>query len=501
MQERIVIIGAGISGLAAGVYARKSGFDTVICEAQDHVGGECTGWERGGYRFDGCIHWLTGSKPGTDLYDIWQTCGALGDGVEVVNHDYRVAFFDGDETYYLYDDPERLRGELKRLSPGDGDKIDELIKFTKAFADMSMPAKKPFDLMGAADKLKLGLKYLPAGAAYKAGSKVTVEDYLSGFKSEKLKAMISAVVPMHYSVSALFATLGSIGGGDGGWPMGGSKALAERMKERYLSLGGELRLSTRVKNIEIKGDKATGVAVAGPGGREEVIPADFCISAVDARLLLDKLLGGKYRDRFYEERYGDQKTYPLMTAVGVCLGVKADLSPLPHCSVFIPEKPFDAGGGSEKYIIFKHYCYDPSFCGESKSSVEVLFMNADYDYWRALREKSDEEYRKEKRRFADDVIALLCARYPIFDGAVEVADVFTPLTYERCCGAYRGAFMSFPMTPGANGSNHPAAVEGIDNLYVAGQWIGLTGGLPTAAAAGKFAVQHILKTLGKNVDI
>lgn len=39
---------------------------------------------------------------------------------------------------------------------------------------------------------------------------------------------------------------------------------------------------------------------------------------------------------------------------------------------------------------------------------------------------------------------------------------------------------------------------GLDNVVLAGQWITPPGGLPGSAAAGKFAVQRILKKEGRD---
>jgi phytoene desaturase len=87
-MRKIVIIGAGISGMAAGIYGQLSGFDTEICEQNSVPGGECTGWSRGDYYFDGCIHWLVGSKSGTTVNKLLREIGALDDSVGIVNHEY-----------------------------------------------------------------------------------------------------------------------------------------------------------------------------------------------------------------------------------------------------------------------------------------------------------------------------------------------------------------------------------------------------------------------------
>jgi thioredoxin reductase len=42
-MAKVIIVGGGIAGLAAGIYARKSGFETVIFESGAVPGGSCTG--------------------------------------------------------------------------------------------------------------------------------------------------------------------------------------------------------------------------------------------------------------------------------------------------------------------------------------------------------------------------------------------------------------------------------------------------------------------------
>lgn len=50
-EKKMIIIGAGVAGLAAGIYARKNGFQATIYEMHHLPGGMCTAWKRGGYTF------------------------------------------------------------------------------------------------------------------------------------------------------------------------------------------------------------------------------------------------------------------------------------------------------------------------------------------------------------------------------------------------------------------------------------------------------------------
>jgi phytoene dehydrogenase-like protein len=77
MTKKVAIIGAGLAGLSAGIYLQKSGVTTEIFELAPWAGGVCTAWVRQGYRFDGCIHWMVGTKPGTSIHKLYLEVGAL----------------------------------------------------------------------------------------------------------------------------------------------------------------------------------------------------------------------------------------------------------------------------------------------------------------------------------------------------------------------------------------------------------------------------------------
>jgi uncharacterized protein with NAD-binding domain and iron-sulfur cluster len=44
-NKTLIIIGAGIAGLATGCYARMNGYDVRIFEMHDKPGGMCTSWQ------------------------------------------------------------------------------------------------------------------------------------------------------------------------------------------------------------------------------------------------------------------------------------------------------------------------------------------------------------------------------------------------------------------------------------------------------------------------
>jgi phytoene dehydrogenase-like protein len=77
MQKSIIIIGAGMGGLASGIFGQLNGYQTQIFEMHTIPGGQCTSWKRKGYTFDVCIHHLFGCSPGTKINEFWKELGAM----------------------------------------------------------------------------------------------------------------------------------------------------------------------------------------------------------------------------------------------------------------------------------------------------------------------------------------------------------------------------------------------------------------------------------------
>jgi phytoene dehydrogenase-like protein len=114
---------------------------------------------------------------------------------------------------------------------------------------------------------------------------------------------------------------------------------------------------------------------------------------------------------------------------------------------------------------------------------------------------SKDEYKKVKEELVLEIQKRIISRFPELEKSIEVLDCWTPLTYERYCNAYHGSYMSFITTPGAKQLRLKGRVKGIDNLYLAGQWTMSPGGLPVAVASGKFAMQRLLKSQKRDINI
>ncbi|MBN1224693.1 MAG: NAD(P)/FAD-dependent oxidoreductase, partial [Candidatus Aminicenantes bacterium] len=118
-KKELIIVGAGIAGLATGCYARLNGYDTEIFEMHHQPGGVCTSWTRKDFVFDYCLHNLAGTAPGSDLRKVWDELGALND-TEIIDHPSFVRIEGpGGESLEWHNRLDRLVAHLKEIAPED----------------------------------------------------------------------------------------------------------------------------------------------------------------------------------------------------------------------------------------------------------------------------------------------------------------------------------------------------------------------------------------------
>ncbi|MDZ4179981.1 MAG: NAD(P)/FAD-dependent oxidoreductase, partial [Coriobacteriia bacterium] len=223
--------------------------------------------------------------------------------------------------------------------------------------------------------------------------------------------------------------------------------------------------------------------------------ADHYIAACDANVVFERLLGGRYRDPAFANRFDDRKTYPLASITYIGLGLEAEVGDMPRTVRFDCE-PIALGSGAITQITLNHYAYEPDFAPEGHTvlTVAVNHFGEAVDHWFTLA-GDREAYRREKGRVGEAVREAIEAHVPHFAGKLKVLDVATPATYERYCNAHRGAFMAFFPTIGSKMMAHTGRIKGLDNFVLSGQWLQPPGGLPIAVVTGKDSIQRLCKKL------
>ena len=464
-KRKIIIIGAGIAGLTAGCYGQMNGYDTELFEMHNIPGGLCTAWQRKGYTFDGCIHFLMGTNQNSWLNNFWKAVGAIqGNENEIINPDvYMQIEGDAGEKLILYSDMVKLEKHMLELSSEDSALILEL---TDAIRNFTL-ANNPSD--SKVSRLR----------------KISMEEFSQEFKNSFLREALAIFKDMQFFLS----TMSAYNSNDAGWPTGGSLEFARRMEKRYLALGGRIRYKAKVDEIIVKDNRAVGIKLS----EGSVHTADLVISAADGYATIFRMLQGKYTNDEIISLYTEGKTYP--TSVQISLGIDCDLSKEPYNLYFKTHTPIELLGQNKTHFFINNYSFDKSMCPPGKSIVTTT-ISSNYEYWERL-VRGSEDYNIEKEKTADVFVKELEVRFPQIKGKVEVVDVATPLTYARYTDAWKGAYMSWRSTPEKPITSVPSTLPGLEGFYMTGQWTYSRGGLPTALMTARGSLMKICAEDGK----
>ena len=485
-EKSVIIIGAGIAGLAAGCYARMNGYKTTILELHDKPGGLCTAWSHKGYTVDGCIHWLVGSKPGSAFYRVWEELGAV-QGREFLHADEYMRYEAKDSrVFVLYSDLDRLEKHLREIAPEDGATIRSFCGAARSFLKMDMPVMKPMELMSLWEKAGFWISAVGKYAPFLKWSRVPMSKLIDRFQSPLIRDALRQAWPEIFPASFLLMTMAWLHNKAAGYPVGGSLEFSRAIEQRYLALGGVLKYRARVVKVITENDRATGVRLAD--GSE--LRSDYVISAADAHATIFDMLDGRYADAAVRGWFEKLTPFPSLVFVG--LGVKRRFDDVPRListlRLELPE-PMRIADKDRSAIGFHIFNNDPTLAPEGSTAVVAMF-DSKLEWWQELR-KNPDRYQQAKDEVSNTVIRLLDRRFPGAASQVEMIDVATPVTFKRYTGNWQGSIEGWMVTPKTAMLQVRKTLPGLANFWLCGQWVEPGGGLPPSALSGRNVVQFL----------
>ena len=488
MGKKVKIIGAGIAGLSAGCYLQMNGYDTEIYELHNVPGGLCYAWQRKGYTIEGCIHWLVGSSPADNFYNLWNELIDMKN-MEFVDHEEYIRVEDKDGKFIrVFTDVNKLEKEMMEKAPEDKELISEFTNAIRKFLKFNMPIEKAPETYNLLDGIKMMLKFIPYIGALKKWSSISAQEYAEKFKNPLLKKTIELLFIPEMTVFFLIMTLVWMHKKSAGYPIGGSLKFARSIEKKYLELGGKIRYKSKVKKIITENNSAKGIILENG----ETHDADIVISAADGHYTIFEMLDGKYINEKIKDYYNNYETFP--SYVQVSLGVSKTFEDIPHYLFFPIEKPLIIDEDSKyEYIGIRILNIDPTSAPEGKTVITTMFPTRNYKYWEDLRKNDKEKYNSEKERIADDVIEILERKYGNIQSNIELIDVSTPATVIRYTNNWKGSFEGWILTPKIGLRQMKKTLPGLKNFYMAGQWVEPGGGLPSAILSGRNVTQIICK--------
>ena len=485
MNKKIVIIGGGVAGLSAGIYGRLNGFDTEIIEMHSLTGGQCTAWERKGYRFDYCLHWLVGTRKGP-FNDIWRETGVLNGNVRIIDHDVHTRLYDNEgREFILYTDLNRWEEYLCNLAPEDTGSIKKMCRDMRK-SSFLQPFSDPPGLRNPFRSFISMFKMMPVMALFMKYGRKDCNAYFRklGFTNKTLLSFFDSIYGSRdFSALAFIMMFAWFNQKNAGYLIGGSLPMAERMTKRFIDLGGRLTTGARVKKIAVEDNTVKGVSLTD----ETFISADYVISAADGHSTIYEMLEGKYLTKKISDAYRNWELFTPIVQVSFGINKKIK-SEIPVESWLIKDQMIGRTKTIHGYSIM-NYVYDPTMAPEGKT-VLVMRFDTPWELWKDL---DRNEYRIEKENIKKDATSILEKHYPGISADIEVSDVATPLTDVKYTGVWKGSYEGFMPSSKNLMDNLNPFIPGLKKFYMAGQWLFPGGGLPPAGQSGKWAIQYICR--------
>jgi|WetSurMetagenome_2_1015567.scaffolds.fasta_scaffold00719_18 phytoene dehydrogenase-like protein len=485
MNKKIVIIGGGVAGLSAGIYAKLNGFDTEIIEMHSITGGQCTAWERRGYRFDYCLHWLVGTRKGP-FNDIWKETNVLNDKVEIIDHEIHTRVFaDDGKEFIIYTDLNKWEEYLCKMAPEDTDSIRKMCKDMKK-SSFLQPYSDPPGLRKMSHTISSMFSMMPIMTLFMKYGRKTYDEYIKSlnFKNQSLSIFLGNLFGTRdFSALAFIMMFAWFNQKNAGYLVGGSLPMAQRMNDRFIELGGKLTTRKRVSKIIVENETARGVILSD----ESRIMADYVISAADGHSTIYDMLEGKFVNRKIQNAYDKWELFTPL--VQVSFGINSLVkSESPVDSWTVKDKLIGRTKATQGYSIM-NYCFDRTMAPAGKT-VLVMRFESPWDLWKDI---SSEEYKAEKAAIEKDARDILEHHYPGISSNIEVVDVATPITDVNYTGVWKGSYEGFMPSSKNLMNNLDLTLPKLKKFYMAGQWLFPGGGLPPAGQSGKWAIQYICK--------
>ncbi len=277
-SKRVVVVGAGIGGLAAAARFARLGFSVFVLEKNHEPGGRCGRLVRDGHRFD------TGPTLLLMPEVFEQTYADLGermeDHLDLIRADplYQIFFPDGSRLT-MTSDLVALREQIEALAPGSFEGFVRYLTDGYRFYQIAMERFIGRNFLSFFDyfnptHLRFLFELRALTPHYQETGRYVQDPRLRAAMT--FQDMYLGLSP--YEAPATYAMLAAAEFIRGIWlPRGGMYRLVESLEQIARGWGAHVIYQAPVRRIEIDGDRATGVILESG----ERIPADFVIVNAD----------------------------------------------------------------------------------------------------------------------------------------------------------------------------------------------------------------------------
>lgn len=455
-----LIIGAGMSGLAAGI--RLAYYDQRVCILERHntIGGLNSFYRLHGRDYDVGLHAVTNFTPkGTKTGPLAKLLRQLRFRWD----DFAISPQLGSEIAFpgvrlrFDNDPETLRQEISWAFPQQIDNFDRLSREIVSYDDLSDEHmnQSAREVVGEIITDPLLVEMIMCPLMYYGSARENDMDW--------------------GQFSIMFRSIFLEGLGR---PAAGVRLILKHLVRKFRALGGELKLRSGVKRLVVENDRVVRVILDNDEeleARNIVSSAGWCETmrlCDDGQPVVASRVPGQLS--FCE-------TIATLDRAPSDLGHDRTITFFNDHDKFVWQKPDELCDVRSGVICSpNNFAYD-SPLDDSTMRITAL---ANFDRWRELDEPT---YRVEKLRWYDRIAESAVRFVPDYRGRVVATDMFTPTTIVRYTGHDNGAVYGAPEKQ-LDGRTH------LENLFVCGTDQGFVGIIGSLTSGIAMANQHCLKS-------
>jgi phytoene desaturase len=475
--DRVVIVGAGLGGLACALHLAGAGRQVTVLEREPVPGGRAGLLTVDGYAFD------TGPTVLTMPELLAEALGAVGerldDWLELTRLDpaYRAHYPDG-STLDVITDTARMAAEIGRVcGPREADGYLRFVDFARRLwhlerADfIERNFDSPVDLL-TANLLRL----LLAGGFRRLQSKI--DHFFTDPRTRRVfsfQAMYAGLAPRNaLAIYAVIAYLDAVCGVY--FPRGGMHAVPRALAGAAEKHGVWIRYDTTVTRVETSGQRAVAVHTAAG----ERIPADVVVLNPDLPIASRDLLGVSPRRLRFSP-----------SCVVLHIGSAQQYNQIAHHNLHFGRAWRAA---FDDVIRRGRLMADPSLLvtNPSRTDPSVAPPRRQAYYVLAPVPNLIRGSGIDWQSYADELVGVLEARgYRDFAGGVEVSRVVTPADW-AAAGMAAGTPFAAAHTFGQTGPFRPGNLHStLDNVVFVGSGTQPGVGVPMVLISGKLAAARV----------
>jgi phytoene desaturase len=479
-SDHVVVIGAGLGGLASALHLLGSGRRVTVLERAEIPGGRAGRLDTAGYRFD------TGPTVLTMPALIDESFAAVGEETSQwltlrrLDPVYRAWFADGSHLD-VRSDVDAMSDEIaSAIGPDHANGYRSFVDFTRRLYDYEMRDFIDRNIDSPLDVFRPNLARLIAMGGFRRMSRM-VGQFMPDQRLQRVFSFQSMYAGMSpFDALALYCVISYMDSVGGVYiPEGGMHALPVAMADAAGKHGAELRYDCEATLIERRGDRAVAVHTS----RGERIACDAVVVNADLPTAMRDLLGA--------EPWSVRRLRSSPSCFLMLVGSSTAYSKTTHHNLHfgrswrgVFDELISRGElmSDPSFLVSTPTFSDPALAPTGRHSYHVFFPTPNTT--------AQIDWQSERSRYRDRVVQTLEQRgYVGFAGAVDVEHITDPSDWERM-GMRDGSPFSAAHSFWQTGPFRPKNIWG-DNIVFAGSGTTPGVGVPMVLVSGRLAAERI----------